>query len=90
MSEQAMDEYQVWSDRRQRRSQERSEALRLQLDYVRQRLALSAIVLCDDHVEGAACGDGVPRFKCSKQGRMFDVFRFSGRRQGRTFDVSRC
>ena len=48
MSEQAMNDYQVWSERRQRRSQDRDEALHLQLDYVRQRLALSAIVLCDD------------------------------------------
>ena len=48
VSQQVMDGYEVSTDRRQRRSQQQSEALRLQLEYVKQRLSLSAIVLCDD------------------------------------------
>ncbi len=45
-------------DRRQRRSEVRSEALRLQLEYVMERLGLSAMVLCDDIGEVvASCGE---------------------------------
>lgn len=42
-------------DRRQRRSADPSEALALQLEYVKQRLGLSALVLCDDLGEIVAC-----------------------------------
>lgn len=35
-------------DRRQRRSEDRDEALALQLEFIKNRLGLAALVLCDD------------------------------------------
>ena len=48
MAEQTANGFEVVHERRHRRSHVREEALRLQLEYVKERLALAAIVLCDD------------------------------------------